>query len=44
MCLGRNTVNDLLRFYGVDLKDSEPETVIGIEIDNFEGHIKTLFC
>ena len=45
MCLGKDSVSDLLRFCGEDLEASELETVLGIEIDNklnFEKHIKSL--
>ena len=45
MCLGKDSVSDLLRFCGEDLEASEFETVLGIEIDNklnFEKHIKSL--
>lgn len=42
----RDTVIDLLQFFWGDLKDNEPETVIGIDIDNklnSEGNINTLY-
>ena len=46
MCLGKDTVNDLLPKLCVeDLEASELETFLGIETDNklnFESHIKTL--
>ena len=45
MCLGKDSVSDLLRFCGGDLEASELETVLGIDIDNklnFEKHIKSL--
>ena len=45
MCLGRDIVIDLLQFFGEDLKDNKPETVIGIDIDNklnSEGNINSL--
>ena len=45
MCLGKDSVVDLLRLCGEDLAASELETVLGIQIDNklnFENHIKSL--
>ena len=44
MCLGKDSVSDLLRFCGEDLEASQLETVLGIQIDNkldFENHIKS---
>ena len=43
--LAKNSVSDLLRFCGEDLKTSELETILGIQIDsklNFENHIESL--
>ena len=45
MCLGKDTVNDILNFCDEELKSSELETVLGIEIDQkltFNCHVKTL--
>ena len=45
MCLGKDAVNDILRFCDEKLKSSELETVLGIEIDQkltFNCHVKTL--
>ena len=45
MCLGKDAVNDLLRFCDEKLKSSELETVLGIEMDQkltFNCHVKTL--
>ena len=45
MCLGKDTVNDILKFCDEELKSSELETVLGIEIDQkltFNCHVKTL--
>ena len=45
MCLRKDAVSDLLQLSGEEVKESEPETVLGIEIYNklnFESHIKTL--
>ena len=45
MCLGKDSLSDLLRFCKEDLEVSELETVLGIQIDsklNFENHIKFL--
>ena len=46
MCLGKDAVNDILRFCDEELKSSELETVLGIEIYQkltFNCHVKTLF-
>ena len=45
MCLGKDTVNDILKFCDEELKSSERETVLGIELDQkltFNCHVKTL--
>ena len=45
MCLGKDSVTDLLRFCGEDLEASKLKTVLGIQTDNklnFENHIKYL--
>ena len=45
MCLGKDAVNGILKFCDVELKSSELETVLGIEIDQkltFNCHVKTL--
>ena len=45
MCLGKDTVNDILKFCDEELKSSELETVLGIELDQkltFNCHVKTL--
>ena len=45
MCLGKDAVNDILKFCDEKLKSNELETVLGIEIDHkltFNSHIKTL--
>ena len=45
MCLGKDSVSDLLRFCGEVLEASKFETVLGVQIDNklnFENHIKSL--
>ena len=45
MCLGKDAVNDILKLCDVELKSSELETVLGIEIDQkltFNCHVKTL--
>ena len=45
MCLGKDSVSDLLRFCGQDLEASELETVLGIKPDNklnFENHVNSL--
>ena len=45
MCLRKDAVSDLLQLSKEEVKESEPETVLGIEIYNkltFESHIKTL--
>ena len=42
ICLGKDYVSDLLRFCGEVLEASELETELGIQIDNFENHIKSL--
>ena len=45
MCPGKDAVNDISKFCDEELKSSELETVLGIEIDHkltFESHIKTL--
>lgn len=34
MYFGKDTVSEILQFCGKDLKGSEPETVLEIEIDN----------
>ena len=34
MCLGKDAVNDILKLCDVELKSSELETVLGIEIDH----------
>ena len=44
ICLGKDSVTDLLRFCGEVLETSELETVLGIQIDNklnFENHINS---
>ena len=33
MCLGKDTVNEILKFCDEEIKSSELETVLGIEID-----------
>ena len=46
MCLGKDSVSDLLRLCGEYLETSELETVLRIQIDNklnFESYIKSLF-
>ena len=45
MCLGKDTLNDILKFCDEELKSSKFETVLGIEIDQkltFNCHVKTL--
>ena len=45
MCLGKDTVNDILKFCDKELKSSKLETVLKIEIDQkltFSCHVKTL--
>ena len=45
MCLGKDSLSDLLRFCGEDLEASELVTVLEIQIDNklnFENYIKSL--
>ena len=45
MCLGKDSLSDLLRFCKENLEVSELETVLGKQIDsklNFENHIKFL--
>ena len=45
MCLGKDAVNDILKLCDVELKSSELETVLGIEIDQkliFNCHVETL--
>ena len=45
MCLGKDSVGDLLRFCGEVLESSKFEIVLGIQIGNklyFENHIKSL--
>ena len=45
MCLGKDVVNDIVKFCDVELKSSGLETVLGIEIDQkltFNCHVKTL--
>ena len=45
MCLGKDAVNGILKFCDVELKSSELETVLGIEIDQkliFNCHVETL--
>ena len=45
MCLGKDAVGGLLRFHGNELKSSELETVLEIEIYeklNLENQIKNL--
>ena len=45
MCLGKDAENDISKFCDKELKSSELETVLGIEIDHkltFESHVKTL--
>ena len=45
MCLGRDVVNDILKFCDEELKSSELETDLGIEIYQkltFTCHVKTL--
>ena len=45
VCLGKDSAGNLLRFCGEDLIASQPETVLGIQIDNnlnFENHVKYL--
>ena len=39
MCLGKDTINDILKFCDEELETGTPKTVLGI---NFEDHIKTL--
>ena len=46
MCLGKDSLGDLLRFCEDDLEVGELETVLGIQIDNklnFGNHFKSLF-
>ena len=45
MCLGKDAVNDILKFGNEELKSSKIETVLGIEIgqkSTFNCHIITL--
>ena len=45
MCLGKDAVNSILKFCDEELKSSELETVLGIEIYQkltFNCHVKTL--
>ena len=45
ICLGKDPVNDILKFCDEGPKPSKLETVLGIEIDHkltFERHVKTL--
>ena len=45
MCLGKDAVNGILKFCDVELKSSELETVLGVEIDQkliFNCHVETL--
>ena len=42
-CLGKDVLNDILKFWDKELKSSELETVLGIEIDHkltFNCHVK----
>ena len=44
ICLGKDSVSDLLKFCGEVLETSELETILGIQIDNklnFENHINS---
>ena len=45
MCLGKDAVDNILIFCDEELKSSELETVLGIEIDHkltFNCHVNTL--
>ena len=42
MCLGKDAVNDILKFCDEKLKSNELETVLGIEIDHKLTSIATL--
>ena len=46
ICLGKDAVNDILKLCDEELKSSEFETVLGVEIDQkltFNCHVKRLF-
>ena len=45
ICLGKDSLSDLLRFCGEDPEASELETLLRIQTDNklnFENHVKSL--